>query len=374
MKNSLLIISLLLIGCYNTTLAQLTQAKIVRTGGLEITVYVKPATTINAGTNVATNFTLSLPGGTGPATLTVADNYLGGAATSALFEIVGGRKIYPIYIETTSSAIALLANTDNAIARITFPASESGDLVQINDYSGTGSNNGFFYISYSGIEWQNANALFYGTNPVNVFQGDSRAEAQVALPVTLVDFEAKKLNDKNSILSWTTASESNSSHFNLQRSTDKKAWTSFGKVNAQGNSQIIKNYEFVDENVYNGVDARLTVYYRLQMVDLDGQTKISPFESVVFGTGAVTGREILAYPNPASHGIQVEWDIDEANQPTSIELFDIDGKLVYTTKVDPNSNQEYIDFSFTDVQSGLYLLRLVNGKEPIETKQIVVQR
>ncbi len=372
MKNTLLAIVVLFIGV-NQAIAQLTQASIQRTGGLEITVYLKPAGTVGVTTNVLLNFTVSLPGTTGPSSLTVA-SLMGGSITAAPTEIVAGRKVYPFVLEAPSSTKALPGNVSTSVATVTFPASESGDLVQINDYNGSGSINGFFYVSYFGFDNTNVNAMFYGTNAVNNYPNDSRAEAQVALPVTLVDFEAKKLNDKSSILSWTTASESNSSHFNLQRSTDKNAWTSFGKVNAQGNSQIIKNYEFVDENVYNGADARLTVYYRLQMVDLDGQTKVSPFESVVFGKGADTGREIIAYPNPASDGIKVEWDIDQANQPTSIELFDIDGKLVYTAKVDPNSNQEYIDFSFTDVQSGLYLLRLVNGKEPIETKQIVVQR
>lgn len=227
---------------------------------------------------------------------------------------------------------------------------------------------------YAGATADTDPGIVYNDDTGTGFDIEISGERSGLLPLTLVAFDARKFNDKSSILNWTTSSEINTSHFMVQRSTDRKVWNNAGRVEAHGNSQIIRNYEFLDENIFNVTTQRLTVYYRLMSFDIDGQSKISPIESVVFGSGAYTGREILAYPNPASDGIQVEWDIDIANQPTSIELFDIDGKLVYTSKVDPNSNQEYIDFGFTNIQSGLYLLRLVNGDVPIENKQIVVQR
>jgi hypothetical protein len=108
------------------------------------------------------------------------------------------------------------------------------------------------------------------------------------------------------------------------------------------------------------------------MVDLDGQTQVSPIESVVFGNSSATRQEFLVYPNPASDGIQVEWDAADLDQPTSLEFYDVTGKLIYTQKVSDNTNQEYIDFSHAKVQPGLYLLRIMNGTEPIEHKQIVV--
>ncbi|MEO7905733.1 MAG: T9SS type A sorting domain-containing protein [Saprospiraceae bacterium] len=227
---------------------------------------------------------------------------------------------------------------------------------------------------YAGATADTDPAIRYNDNNIDQWFIEIAGARSGVLPLTLIAFDAKKFNDRSSILTWTTSSEINTSHFMVQRSIDKRTWTNVGRVEAHGNSQIIRNYEYFDENVFDGTSPRLIVYYRLLAFDIDGQSKNSPIESVVFGTGANTGREILAYPNPASDGIQVEWDIDKANQPTSIELYDIDGKLVYTAKVDPNSNQEYIDFGFTNIQSGLYLLRLVNGDVPIENKQIVVQR
>jgi hypothetical protein len=136
----------------------------------------------------------------------------------------------------------------------------------------------------------------------------------------------------------------------------------------------VENYSYVDANVYNGLDKRLNVYYRLIMVDLDGKTKLSPIQSVTFGTDVSKGREFLVYPNPASDGLQVEWDANRDDQPTTLEFFDISGKLVYSQAVSENTNQEYIDFGHTTIQPGLYLLRILNGTEPLDHKQIVVGR
>lgn len=194
------------------------------------------------------------------------------------------------------------------------------------------------------------------------------------LPIELIFFKAEKANDRSSHLTWSTASEINSSHFLVQRSLDKKSWNTAGKVNAAGNSQIIANYDLTDVNVYNGVDSRLKVYYRLQMFDLDGRSKFSPIETVTFGNDAAktSSMTIAVYPNPATDGIHVTWDAQNELQPTSLELYDVTGKLVLTQKVSDNTNQEYIDFGPAKMDAGVYLVRALNGTDPIDHQQIVV--
>lgn len=194
------------------------------------------------------------------------------------------------------------------------------------------------------------------------------------LPLHLVTFDVEKYGDRSTSLFWSTVNEINTSHFLVQRSTDKKVWKTVGNVNAAGNSLLVQNYEFIDQNVYNGVDSRLTAYYRLQMFDLDGRSKFSPIENVTFGNDASKSSELalVVYPNPATDGVQVEWNGQNSIQPTLLELYDVTGKLVLTQKVSENVNQEYIDFGPANISSGLYLLRIMNGSEPIEHKQIVV--
>lgn len=194
------------------------------------------------------------------------------------------------------------------------------------------------------------------------------------LPIELVSFTARKSGIRDAFLTWSTASEINSSHFIVQRSIDKKDWSTAGKVNAAGNSQIIANYDLTDVNVYNGVDSRLKVYYRLQMFDLDGRSKFSPIETVTFGNDAAksSAMTIAVYPNPATDGIHVTWDAQNELPPTSLELYDVTGKLVLTQKVSDNTNQEYIDFGPAKMDAGVYLVRALNGTDPIDHQQVVV--
>ena len=193
------------------------------------------------------------------------------------------------------------------------------------------------------------------------------------LPLNLIAFKAKKSSDKDAYISWTTANEENTSHFIVQRSFDKNNWTDVGTVGAAGYSIDIRNYELYDSNVNSGRSNRLQVYYRLKMFDLDGKNSLSPIQSVVFNNGTVTkSNEFLVYPNPASDGIQIEWDNNNLDQPTSLEFYDVAGKLIYVQKVSDDTYQEYVDFGHTNIQSGLYMLRIMSGSEPIEHKQIVV--
>ena len=212
-----------------------------------------------------------------------------------------------------------------------------------------------------------------GSPNINV-NGDDFTPAAGPLPLSLIAFKANKSGEKDAFVTWTTANESNTSHFVVQRSFDKNTWTDVGSsVAAAGYSIDIRNYELYDPNVNSGRTNRLQVYYRLKMFDLDGKNSLSPIQSVVFNNGSSTKvNEFLVYPNPASDGVQIEWDADNLNQPTSLEFYDVAGKLIHVQKVSDNTNQEYVDFAHTNIQAGLYLLRIMSGTEPIEHKQIVV--
>lgn len=215
---------------------------------------------------------------------------------------------------------------------------------------------------------------FTGTLPNMQINADlDYTPANGPLPLNLISFKANKSGERDAFVTWTTANESNTSHFVVQRSFDKNIWTDVNTVGAAGYSIDIRSYELYDANVNSGRSNRLQVYYRLKMFDLDGKNSLSPIQSVVFNNGSSTKvNEFLVYPNPASDGVQIEWDADNLNQPTSLEFYDVAGKLIHIQKVSDNTNQEYVDFAHTNIQAGLYLLRIMSGTEPIEHKQIVV--
>lgn len=87
------------------------------------------------------------------------------------------------------------------------------------------------------------------------------------LPVHLVSFTAAPEASQNR-LEWSTASELNSDHFEIMRSSNGESFYSIGKIKAKGTSTVKIDYEFVDEKPLAGDN-----YYQLKSVDVDGYTE-----------------------------------------------------------------------------------------------------
>ena len=89
-----------------------------------------------------------------------------------------------------------------------------------------------------------------------------------ALPVELYKFDGIN-SGENNYLFWVTASEQNTSHFNLQKSRDGENWNTITTINAAGNSINQIDYDVTDYKVEPIIN-----YYRLQQYDNDGVYEI----------------------------------------------------------------------------------------------------
>ena len=118
------------------------------------------------------------------------------------------------------------------------------------------------------------------------------------LPVELLSFTGAC--NGAPALTWSTGSEQNSSHFDIQRSTDAHEWKLVGRVEAAGNSQQLIEYAWTDPEP---LDAAV-VYYRLREEDLDGSTQWSDVVALV---GCSFLENITTYPNPTSGMTSVRW-------------------------------------------------------------------
>lgn len=88
-----------------------------------------------------------------------------------------------------------------------------------------------------------------------------------ALPVELLYFDGVEYPLWNT-LKWSTASEQNSSHFIIEKSTDGENWKEIANKTAAGNSNEKLNYSHSDN-----IDQYAIHYYRLVQYDIDGQFK-----------------------------------------------------------------------------------------------------
>lgn len=89
-------------------------------------------------------------------------------------------------------------------------------------------------------------------------------ESSGVLPIELLSFTATE--EGNAVhVRWSTASESGSSHYVIERSSDAQTFGAVGSVAAAGYSQSLIEYGSDDMEPLPG-----TSYYRLKQVDLDG--------------------------------------------------------------------------------------------------------
>ncbi|MBJ6143212.1 DUF11 domain-containing protein [Hymenobacter sp. BT559] len=176
------------------------------------------------------------------------------------------------------------------------------------------------------------------------------------LPVVLVEFGARAVQQRDALLSWTTASEVNSAYFEVERSFDGTTFVAIGRVAAQGTKAAASAYTLTDA----GVAAKATgpVYYRLHQVDLDGTATYSPQRTVSFPKVATVSLSV--YPNPVAD----RTTLDLSQLPTAatfqVQLLDATGRTVRTWALGGGQPQL---LELAGLASGSYLL-VVAGTQP----------
>jgi hypothetical protein len=154
------------------------------------------------------------------------------------------------------------------------------------------------------------------------------------LPVELLSFSAECIENQN-VLYWQTASEHNSSHFDIEKSRNGETWDVIGQQAATGNSNELLTYQFVDEEKNAG-----TFYYRLNQVDVDGKNEY-------YGPVAVNCEkndfEATTLPNPSSEYFFLKVNSDKV-QKSSMTLKDMKGQILL---------HEYLD-----LKQGINILQL----------------
>jgi hypothetical protein len=178
-----------------------------------------------------------------------------------------------------------------------------------------------------------------------------------ALPVELTKFTASQTDKFQATLAWQTASERNNQGFQVEKSLDGTLFRNIGFAKGMGNSNLINDYEFKDN------DLSKSAYYRLKQVDLDGKYTYS---ETVFVEKDNRGKvKILVYPNPSVGKFFVE----HATTIKVITVFSLTGQVVFNQKTNDTERTE-IDIS--NLASGLYFVRLNDDKGQTETKSIKV--
>jgi len=159
------------------------------------------------------------------------------------------------------------------------------------------------------------------------------------LPVKLTNIEATNSNGIVAI-NWLTSNEINSSHFNIQHSTDGSFFTTIGTVKATVSGA--NGYNFTDIHPTNG-----TNYYRLESVDKDGAVAYS---RVVSCEWFEVTKQLSVYPNPTKSFVTIS-----GIHIYSVQVVDNLGRVVNTQTLKDATNPT---LSVGSLPSGFYHLRI----------------
>ncbi len=206
--------------------------------------------------------------------------------------------------------------------------------------------------SYSSSAWSFLNASRGSNSVLATLTANSSTftgrELAVPLPVELSNFVADKSSSNSVQLSWNVASEFNTSHYTIERSTDASNWGAIGKVKAVGFTNESTNYAYNDEEIPQVVASNNLLYYRLQIVDHDGFSEYSTVEAVSFTDDEVFFK---VFPNPTKS----TFSLATASPPDEILVFNAVGKLVL--KIEDSS-----EVNLESLQAGLYKVSARTGQ------------
>ncbi|MDQ6479996.1 T9SS type A sorting domain-containing protein [Dyadobacter sp. LHD-138] len=178
----------------------------------------------------------------------------------------------------------------------------------------------------------------------------------IPLPVTLVEFEATRV-EKTARLYWSTTAETNSDRFEIQRSKDGKQWFNLGSTPTQGESTALQHYTFTDKSPLPAENL-----YRLKMVDKDGTFAYSRIKSVSFDeTGGVT-----LYPNPITIGEKLKLSTDHPDKISTIRIYDTTGQLVH-------ESGHAAEINTAKLAQGLYMVQITYTDGSVNTHRVVKQ-
>lgn len=181
------------------------------------------------------------------------------------------------------------------------------------------------------------------------FQLQGGATIECTLPVELLNFTGKAIG-RDVQLKWQTASERMSDHFIIERSHDGAHFQAIGRVEAAGNSSMLREYDYLDAEPQEGLN-----YYRLKQVDTDGTSETSHVITILFRTALA---DIEVVPNPALETLNAIFDLP-ADQVYQWRVTDASGRLVIQGTRMAVEGPDRLELPLQGIENGAYALTVL---------------
>ncbi len=183
-----------------------------------------------------------------------------------------------------------------------------------------------------------------------------------ALPIRLLNFDARKISSGSAQVSWLISTNSNAEQFEVLKSADGRNFTAAGLVLAI-DRQV--NYSFTDNNLFTG-----TSYYRLKMVDKDGKISYSQIVAVMNGAKGI----LLTSMIPTIVSSSATLTISSSEKGTmQLMVTDMYGRIVKQQLVSIGTGNQQVVLNLQSLASGAYQVTAVMNNSQVGTIRFLRQ-
>lgn len=187
------------------------------------------------------------------------------------------------------------------------------------------------------------------------------------VPVELTLFRAE-LKNKDILIIWQTATETNNLGFEIDRMSDDENWRMIGFLSGNGTTSLVHDYQFEDKDVIDNIK----YYYRLKQIDFDGSFNYSNVLNIERKSSASV--ELFQnFPNPFNPVTTIKYFLNEASF-VQIKIYNSLGSEIAVLENENKTPGKYeLKFDGSNVSSGIYFLKMNAGDYKNTIKMILIR-
>ena len=182
--------------------------------------------------------------------------------------------------------------------------------------------------------------------------------APSTLPVSSIELITTTLNNNQVVLKWSVLGKDNNANFIVQHSVNGSDFSDLATI---ANTSINK-YQFLDENMYEGVN-----YYRIKAVNTIGTTVYSNTATLITHNSSLITLKVA--PNPVQDKLNITLTNINSNN-YKLRILTIAGIEAFN-KTEVTANNSMISLPVSNLAAGVYLLELADAQGNKSIKQFV---
>ncbi len=191
--------------------------------------------------------------------------------------------------------------------------------------------------------------------------GGIKSAPGIILPLTIDQFNGAYSNGFIQ-LKWTTFTEINVDHFEVERSIDGTNFRQIGRIEALGNNSGNMSYTFSDLMADKGSN-----FYRLVMIDNEGNYTYSKAITVSVENKGIS--VMVVYPNPFSKRVVVKISSEKNSEQITIRIVNNEGVVLRTQQAEVMRGENNITIKQVDeLPGGIYFLEVLAEHRSMKTK------